>query len=315
VSDRAAPRLGGQALIEGVMVRAGGTWAAAARRPDGTIAVHRETVDGWASRGRKVPIVRGTVALASTVALGMRALSWSRQVAEDEQQSRRSVIAATVVSVAVFVSVFALAPAEAIARLALFVGYVVAIGRLPGIRRTFEYHGAEHMAIAATEAGDVLDVEHVRRYSPRHARCGTDFLVLVAGVAVVAFALVSPTAWWALAASRVVLLPVVAGIAYEVLRVSDRPAAARWLKPIMAPALAVQRLTTRVPNDDQITVAITAVQAALANAPAAAVAAPTTCRSGRPARSPPPWPATWGPSPSGPRPGGRRAPRRGPRAR
>ena len=269
------------------MVRAGDRWAAAARRPDGTVAVHGDDVDTWAGRFRRVPVVRGTVALASTVALGMRALSWSRQVAEGEQQSRRSVVLATVMSVAVFVTVFALAPAaaarlvtsghgaafaaaEALARVALFVGYVAAIGRLPGIRRTFEYQGAEHQAIAAAEAGDVLDVEHVRRYSPRHARCGTDFLVLVAVVAIVAFALVSPRAWWALAASRVLLLPVVAGIAYEVLRVSDRPSVARWLKPIMAPAMAVQGLTTRVPTDDQIGVAITAVEAALAAAPATA---------------------------------------------
>ncbi len=269
------------------MVRAGDAWAAAARRPDGTIAVHRDRVDGWAGRFRRVPVVRGTVALASTVALGMRALSWSRLVAEGEAQSRRSVVVATLMSVAVFVTVFALAPAaaarliadhgaafavtEALARLVLFVGYVAAIGRLPGIRRTFEYHGAEHQAIAAAEAGDALDVDHVRRYSPRHARCGTDFLVLVAVVAIVAFALVSPPAWWALAASRVVLLPVVAGIAYEVLRVSDRPSVARWLTPVMVPAMAVQRLTTRRPSDAQIKVAIAAVEAALA-----AADAPTT---------------------------------------
>ncbi len=272
------------------MVRYGERWAAAARRPDGAVVTHEEAVPAWAGRCRKVPVVRGTVALASTVALGMRALSWSRQVAEGEQQSRRSVVAATLLSVAVFVTVFALAPAaaarlatgdhdgaafaatETLARLALFVGYVAAIGRLPGIRRTFEYHGAEHQAIAATEAGDVLDLEHVRRYSPRHARCGTDFLVLVAVVAVVVFAVVSPRAWWALGLSRVLLLPVVAGVAYEVLRVSDRPGVARWLRPVMAPALAVQRLTTRTPADDQIAVAITAVEAALRPAPGRATA-------------------------------------------
>jgi uncharacterized protein YqhQ len=191
------------------------------------------------------------------------------------------VVAATVFSLGVFIAVFALVPAvlaglvtgehhgfafaavEATVRLALFVGYVAAIGRLPGIQRTFEYHGAEHQAIAACEAGDTLDLAHVRRYSPRHARCGTDFLVLVAVVAIVAFALVSPASWWALAASRVLLLPVVAGLAYEVLRVSDRPGVARWVKPLMAPGLAMQRLTTRDPTDDQIEVAITAVQAAL----------------------------------------------------
>lgn len=281
---RLPTRLGGQAIIEGVMVRAGERWAAAARRPDGTIATQQSDVPAWTASLRRVPVVRGMLALVATVALGMRALSWSRAVAEGDAQpaSRRSVLLATILSVGVFVAVFALVPAavgglvtgdrhgvafavvEAAARLVLFVGYVAAIGRLPGIQRTFEYHGAEHMAIAACEAGDVLDTAAVRRYSPRHARCGTDFLVLVAVVAVVAFAVVTPTTWWGLAASRVLLLPLVAGLAYEVLRVSDRPGAAKWLKPLMAPGLAVQRLTTRAPSDDQIEVAIAAVQAALA---------------------------------------------------
>lgn len=269
------------------MVRAGEAWAAAARRPDGTITTVHEAVPGWTGAVRRVPVVRGMFALVATVALGMRALSWSRTVAEGERApaGERSVLVATIFSVGVFVGVFAVVPAavaglatggrhgvafavlEALARLVLFVGYVAAIGRLPGIQRTFEYHGAEHQAIAAYEAGDTLDLPSVRAYSPRHARCGTDFLVLVAVVAIVAFAMVSPATWWGLAASRVLLLPVVAGLAYEVLRVSDHPAAARWLKPLMAPGLAVQRLTTRVPSDDQIEVAIAAVRAALASVP------------------------------------------------
>jgi uncharacterized protein YqhQ len=263
-------------------VRAGGRWAAAARRPDGEIVTTEEDVPAWALAGRRLPVVRGVVALAATIGLGMKALSWSRSVAEEEPTPRGSVLAATALSIVVFVSVFALVPAavarlvaggglgfavaEAVTRVALFVGYVWAIGRLPGIRRTFEYHGAEHKAIAAQEAGDELSVARVASYSPLHARCGTDFLVLVAVVAIAAFALVSPASWLLLAASRVLLLPVVAGVAYEVLRVSDRPAAARWLKPLMAPGLAVQRLTTRPPSDDQVEVAVVAVRRALAGA-------------------------------------------------
>jgi len=266
------------------MVRAGGRWAAAARRPDGAVVTTEAAVPGWALAGRRIPVARGVIALVATIGLGMKALSWSRSVAEDEPTSKGSVLAATVASMVVFVSVFALVPAvvahlvadggvvfamaEAVTRVALFVGYVAAIGRLPGIRRTFEYHGAEHKAIAAQEHGDELTVERVGTYSPLHARCGTDFLVLVAVVAIAAFALVSPGSWLLLAASRVLLLPVVAGVAYEVLRVSDRPAAARWLKPLMAPGLAVQRLTTRPPSDDQVEVAITAVQVAVAATPA-----------------------------------------------
>lgn len=265
------------------MVRAGDRWAAAARRPDGGITIRRADVPAWTGAARRVPVIRGMFALAATVSLGMDALSWSRTVAEGDGQptSRRAVLTATLFSVGIFVAVFALVPAavgglvtgerhgfafaavEAAARLVLFVAYVAAIGRLPGIRRTFEYHGAEHQAIAACEAGDPLDLASVRRHSPRHARCGTDFLVLVAVVAIVAFALVSPATWWGLALSRVLLLPVVAGLAYEVLRVSDRPGAATILKPLMAPAMAVQRLTTREPSDEQIEVAIAAVNAVL----------------------------------------------------
>ncbi len=277
------PRLGGQAVIEGVMIRAGGRWAVAVRRPDGAIARHHGVVPPWAERVARVPVVRGTLALVSTVSLGMRALSWSRDVAEGEnakQSSRRSALLAAVVSIGIMVALFAVIPAlaaralttghgpvfgatEAVLRLALFIGYVAAIGRLPGIRRTFEYHGAEHAAVAAFEAGAPLEVTTVRSFSPRHARCGTDFLVLVAVVAIALFAFVSPAAWWALLLSWVLLLPVVAGIAYELLRLSATPGAARWLRPLLAPGMAVQRLTTRPPSEDQVEVAIAAVEAAL----------------------------------------------------
>jgi uncharacterized protein YqhQ len=281
-------RLGGQAVIEGVMIRAGESWAVAARRPDGAIVSQQATVPPWAGALKKIPVARGALALVATVGLGMKALSWSRTVAEGEsarKPSKASVLFATTVSVGIMVALFAVLPAvtaralvgeggvafgaaEAVLRLLLFIGYVAAIGRLPGIRRTFEYHGAEHQAVAAYEAGAPLDVDTVRPFSPRHARCGTDFLVLVALVAVAAFALVSPEAWWALLVSRVLLLPVVAGVAYELLRLSDRPSARLWLKPLLAPGFAVQRLTTKNPTDDQIEVAIAAVQAALAGVPA-----------------------------------------------
>ena len=272
-------------MIEGVMIRAGDRWAVAVRQPDGEIARHRGAVPAWAGRLAKVPVVRGTLALVSTISLGMKALSWSREVAEgpaptDRKASPRSAFLAALVSVSILVALFAVIPAvaarsltsghgavfgatEAFLRLALFVGYVAAIGRLPGIARTFEYHGAEHAAVAAYEAGAPLEVATVRTFSPRHARCGTDFLVLVAVVAVALFALVSPSAWWALLLSRVLLFPVVAGLAYELLRLSGRPRASRWLAPLLVPAMAVQRLTTRPFTDDQVEVAIAAVEAAL----------------------------------------------------
>lgn len=267
------------------MVRADDRWAVAVRRPDGTLATELSQVPRWAGFARPVPVVRGVVALVATISLGMKALGWSRAVLEGGEtgeaagSSRAQVVVATAVSLGFFVTLFALAPAvlaralvgeglwfgvlEAVVRLVMFVGYVVAIGRVPGVRRTFEYHGAEHQAIAAFEAGAPLDVEHVRTFSPRHARCGTDFLVLVGIVAIVVFAAVSPPGWLALGLSRVALLPAVAGVAYELLRVADRPFARRWLRPLMAPGLAVQRLTTRPPTDAQREVAITAVRAAV----------------------------------------------------
>lgn len=275
-------RLGGQAVLEGVMVRADDRWAVAVRRPDGAVLTEGSEVPRWSAWGRPVPVVRGVVALVSTIALGMRALGWSRQIlegGEEEHTSRAQVVGATVVSLTFFVTLFAVGPAavarvlaghgvwfgvvETLARLVLFVGYVAAIGRVPGVRRTFEYHGAEHQAIAAFEAGAPLDVASVRSFSPRHARCGTDFLVLVGIVAIVVFAFYSPAGWLALAASRIILLPLVAGIAYEILRVADRPWARRWFSPLLAPGLAVQRLTTRPADDAQREVAIAALRAAL----------------------------------------------------
>lgn len=271
------------------MVRADHRWAVAVRRPDGTVACERSEVPAWARRARRVPIARGVVALVATVALGMRALGWSRQVLEGGQGQglakveRRAVVAATIVSLAVFVALFAIGPAalaralaghgwwfgvtEAAVRLVLFVGYIVAIGRVPGVRRTFEYHGAEHQAIAAFEAGAPMELDRVREFSPRHARCGTDFLVLVGLVSVVVFAVATPEGWLALITSRLALLPAVAGVAYELLRVSDRPRTGSLIRPLLAPGLAVQRLTTRPPSDPQREVAIAAVLAAVGTAP------------------------------------------------
>lgn len=265
------------------MIRAGDRWAVAVRRPDGDIVRHHGVVPPWAESVARVPVVRGTLALVSTVSLGMRALSWSREVAEGDnadKSSRLSAQLAAVVSIGILIALFGVIPAvaaraltgghgllfgatEAFLRLALFIGYVVAIGRLPGIRRTFEYHGAEHAAVAAYEVGAPLNVTTVRAFSPRHARCGTDFLVLVAVVAIAVFAFVSPAEWWSLLLSRVLLLPVVAGLAYELMRLSARPGASRWLRPLLAPGMAVQRLTTRPPSDDHVEVAIAAVEAAL----------------------------------------------------
>jgi uncharacterized protein YqhQ len=277
--------VGGQAVIEGVMMRGPHTWAVAARRPDGEIVTTDDAVPAWARRPKDIPVVRGMVALVETMSLGLRALRWSAGVekGEDDEDAppARSLALATVVTLAVFVAVFAVVPAavarsldfvvgdstlafiitEGVVRLGLFLGYILAIGRSPAIRRTFEYHGAEHMVIAAFEHAEDLTVAAARRYSTRHARCGTDFLLLVVVVAILVFSFVGEASWPVLVLTRILGLPIVAGLAYEVLRLAKRRPDSRVVKVLTAPGLALQALTTRPPDDAQIEVAIAALEA------------------------------------------------------
>lgn len=274
--------MGGQAVIEGVMMRGPTVWGVARRLPDGEIVHLDGPVPTWAQRVRNVPVVRGAVALVETMALGLRALRWSA-AQEDEEgadaPSDRRLALTTAAVLLVFTAVFAVVPAavaraatdlvgvewlfgpvEALLRLGLFVAYVVAIGRSPAVRRTYQYHGAEHMAISAYEHGAPMDVESLRRFSTRHARCGTDFLLLVVVVSVVVFSVAPSGSWPLLVATRVVGLPLVAGLAYEVLRLArvrpDNPV----VHLLTAPGLALQALTTRPPEDDQLEVAAAALE-------------------------------------------------------
>ena len=272
--------VGGQALIEGVMMRAGTRWGAAARRPDGEIVTTGDAVPTWARRTDNVPIVRGAVAMVETIMVGLRALKWSAQVAdpdEDAEITNRSLAITTAAALLIFATIFAVVPAavsravgfegavfttvEAALRLGLFGGYLLLIGRSPGIARTFAYHGAEHMVISAHEHGADLTVEGVRPFSVRHARCGTDFLLLVVVVAIVVFSFVGDASWPVLIASRLLGLPLVAGLAYEVLKLAKRRPDSKVVAVLTAPGLALQAMTTRPPDDEQIEVAIAALAA------------------------------------------------------
>jgi uncharacterized protein YqhQ len=285
-NDASSLSVGGQALIEGVMMRADDRWGAAVRRPDGQIVTTGDVVPRWARATDHVPLVRGAVAMVETIMVGLRALKWSAQVADPSEEatvSNRSLAATTAVALVVFAAVFAVIPAaaaralgvggaafaatEAGARLALFGAYLLLIGRSPGIQRTFAYHGAEHMTIAAQEQHAELSVAGVRPFSTRHARCGTDFLLLVVVVAIVVFSFVGDASWPVLIASRVLGLPVVAGLAYEVLKLAKRRPASKVVAVLTAPGLALQALTTRTPTDDQIEVAIAALHVVLEPAP------------------------------------------------
>lgn len=278
---------GGQAVIEGVMIRGQRNIAIAVRRPDGSIALKRQPLTPiFTGRLRRIPLARGVIAMAETLTLGMRALTYSANVAaeaEGEEISARSMAGMMAVSLTIAIGLFFLVPvlasdrlegllgsslmaniAEGVIRLGLFLGYILLIGRMNDIRRVFMYHGAEHMTVHAQERGDPLNVAHIRRYPTAHPRCGTAFLLVVMVVAILAFIFVGREPFWWLIASRIVLVPLIAAVSYEVIRFSGRHAANPLVALITAPSLALQSLTTRQPDDDQIEIAIAAMRQAQA---------------------------------------------------
>lgn len=277
--------VGGQAVLEGVMMRAPGAWAVAVRRPDGVIEAVRHQLPRLSSRSRAatVPFVRGIMVLGESLTLGYRALTWSAQKAagEDEEElSGREIAFSMVIALVIFVGLFILLPAlvagwtagdsgilfatiEAVLRLVLFVGYLWAIGRSKEIQRVFRYHGAEHMSIHAFEAGEPLSVESVARYRPEHPRCGTNFLMIVILISIVAFSLVGKPDWPLLVSSRVIGIPLIAGISYEVLKFAGTRQSEAVGRFLAAPGMWLQKLTTGVPDSDMIEVAVTSLVSAL----------------------------------------------------
>ena len=282
---------GGQAVIEGVMVRGARAMAVAVRRPDGSIAIRSERLgDLYTGPLRRIPLVRGIVVLWETLALGARALTWSAAVAADEvddqgeaQALGRTAWLALGASMALVLAVFFAGPTlvvlplegrlptlavvgiEGVLRLGLLVGYMWVIGRSQDVRRIFQYHGAEHMAIHAFEHGRELRVQAIRRFAKEHPRCGTSFLLTVAVVATVVFALLgSPPLWWRLA-SRIALIPLVAALAYEAIRLAGRYQHLPMVRWLFAGNIALQRLTTRIPDDEQLQVAVASLERAIAS--------------------------------------------------
>lgn len=281
-----APLIGGQAVIEGVMMRAPRSLAVAVRRPDGGVAVLREPLRLFSDRFRalRLPLVRGTPALVQSLVFGIRALNFSAAQAspDAEQPSGFGLAVATLAALAVGIALFfllpllltqglaALLPAigagvvfnliDGLLRLGVFLAYLEAISSWSEIRRVFEYHGAEHMVVSAYEHDAPLTVAGARGHSTRHPRCGTTFLLIVAAVSVFVFSLI-PGGWGLPAkfAARLALLPAVAGLSFELLRLGGTTRA-RWLT---APGYWLQSLTTRQPSDDQIEVALRALREVL----------------------------------------------------
>jgi uncharacterized protein YqhQ len=280
---------GGQAVLEGVMMRGRTSMAVAVRAPSGNIVVHAEPLpraiySGWVA---KTPLIRGLTMLWDTLGLGMKALMFSADVAVEEESAQLpksvawgSVAMALVVGVGIFfvTPVFIAGIAEqwlqswwwahaieGIVRLALFIGYVSLIGLFPDIQRVYMYHGAEHMTIHAFEHNDPLEPNEVEKYPTAHPRCGTAFLILIVAISIVIFALVPATDLITRALSRIVLIPLIAGAAYEILKLGGAHPDNPLMKVLIAPGLLVQAITTKRPDHPQIEVAIAAFEAMRAN--------------------------------------------------
>ncbi|HYO89263.1 MAG TPA: DUF1385 domain-containing protein [Candidatus Limnocylindrales bacterium] len=282
---------GGQAVIEGVMMRGAHKAAIAVRDPDGSIVIHEQPLNATLYRSRltRTPFVRGVVGLWDALVLGTRALMWSANVAlgEDEEINFNGPLGygTIIVSLLLGVGLFMLLPAgaatlaerafglehasflvnllEGVIRLLLLIGYIWAIGRMADVKRLFGYHGAEHKTINAYEAGADLTPEVVQNYPIEHPRCGTAFLLTVAVVSVFVFSFLGRPDFFWLLVSRVLLVPVIAGIAYEFLRYTAKNLDKAWVRMIVIPNLALQHLTTRQPDLTMIEVAIAAFKRVL----------------------------------------------------
>lgn len=271
------------------MMRGARSIAIAVREPEGGIRVKSESLGGlYVGLIRRLPLLRGVIVLWETLALGMRALIFSAEVAsgmteEEQKEPAPSYIWLVLAITLVFAAgIFFVAPllltgwlssrmngslvvlVEGVLRLAMLLGYIWGIGFVPDIRRVFAYHGAEHRTINAWEAGAPLKVDSVQQFSNEHARCGTAFLLTVAVVSLVLFVLLGTPSWWWRIASRVLLIPVIAALSYEIIRLSADFRRFRIVRWLSRPSLALQALTTRDPDNSQIEVAIRALQEVLA---------------------------------------------------
>jgi uncharacterized protein YqhQ len=306
-----APRdlpVGGQAVLEGVMMRGVSTWAVAVLKPSaeqlakgrlgpdegagGAIDIQSFPLVAWTKKHRVLrwPVVRGVVALVQSLKVGFAALNISANAqlppgddGKPEQIGGATWVGTVILALAFAIGLFFLLPVgvtnvfrdslpnsvvfvvvEKLIRITIFLGYLLLLSRLRELRRVFEYHGAEHKVIACYEAGEPLTPEDARRYSRLHPRCGTTFLLIVMILAIFVFAPLGTPEWYWLYGSRVLGIPLVAGLAFEVIKWFGRNRTKRWARILMAPGLQLQRLTTREPDLDQLAVAIAGLEAVLA---------------------------------------------------
>jgi uncharacterized protein YqhQ len=282
---------GGQAVLEGVMMRGPSNWSVAVRKPDGDIAHVSRHIESPMKRHviARLPVIRGIFALGESLAIGFRALAISANYAAQEEDedgetptelSRGQLFFAFAVAIGFAIALFKVTPAlltdllpidstgsfvvvEGLIRVSVFILYLSLISLLPDLRRVFQYHAAEHKAINALEAGEELTPERVSRFSLIHPRCGTAFLLWVMVIAIFVFAFLGRPSWFWLIASRILLLPVIAGLAYELIRFAGKHQKNRIVMTLLAPGMWLQRLTTREPTLEQVEVSIRALKEVL----------------------------------------------------
>ena len=283
---QSTPRYGGQAVIEGIMIRGQNNVAIAVRAPSGNIVTRVKKINTlFTGKLRSIPIIRGVIALAETLSLGMEALNYSSQVANDEEDTPPGKFSSAImilISLSIAIGLFFILPlvvskpfegllgsdvvsnvAEGIIRLAVFLIYVTVISLMPDSRRVYMYHGAEHMAVHAQEKGDPLTIQEIRKYPTAHPRCGTAFLLTIMVIAIIVFTLIPREPLWLVVGSRIVLIPLIASLSYEFIRFNSKYETNKFVSKMSVPSLLLQSLTTKIPDDDQIEVAINAMESAI----------------------------------------------------
>ncbi|ABG04614.1 protein of unknown function DUF1385 [Rubrobacter xylanophilus DSM 9941] len=284
-------RVGGQAVMEGVLMRSPNFWGMAVRTPEGELDLRAERFRSITRRSRlfRLPVVRGFLSLAETLWLGMRALTISTNIAlgEDEELSKKEIAATLLFALALGVALFLVAPVlgtkglgslvggiehpvlfnlvEGVIRVAIFIAYLLVITAASrDIKRFFAYHGAEHKAIKVYERGEELVPENARRLDTSHVRCGTSFILYVLVLSILVFSLLGVEGWLYMVASRVVVIPLVAGLAFEFIMWSARHQDNALVRALVWPGLQLQRLTTREPTDEMVEVAMASLKKVLA---------------------------------------------------
>jgi len=276
--------IGGQALIEGVLMRSPDKYAMAVRLPNKKIKVKKKNYKSLIKKHKilNLPFTRGVIMLFEMLVLGMKALTWSADQQEDHDekittwQLTLSILFALAVTIALFILFplwltklvvsskgFLFNVIDGIIRVIIFIGYILVISLMKDIQRVFQYHGAEHMAIHCLEAKKNLPPNNVKKFTTLHPRCGTSFIIFVLVVSIIVFSLVISESWWVKFAARIILLPVIAGISYELLKISAKYHENPFWKILIYPGLFIQKITTKKPTKSQIEVAIASLKAVL----------------------------------------------------